>query len=70
VVEQACTRAALEQRATLKAITLMVAELAEQPAQRELELTQCDELIRDAADYAEFFAAAAGGEQPTPEWLQ
>jgi transposase len=70
LVEQACTRAALEQRATLKAITLMVAELAEQPAQRELELTQCDELIRDAADYAEFFAAAAGGEQPTREWLQ
>jgi hypothetical protein len=33
------------------------------------QLTQQDELIRDAADYAEFFAAASGM-QATLEWLQ
>jgi hypothetical protein len=70
LVEQACTRAALEQRATLKAITLMVAELAERaPTIESPPLTQQDELIRDAGDYADFFAAATGGVQ-TREWLQ
>ena len=70
VVEQACTQAALEQRATLKAITLLVLELTERAPTSELpQLTQQDTLIRDAADYDDFFAAAASGVQ-TREWLQ
>jgi transposase len=70
MVEQACMRAALEQRATLKAITLMVAELAERAsATAPPPLTQQDDLIRDASDYSDFFAAAAAGVQ-TREWLQ
>ena len=71
IVEQACTQAQLEQRATLKAITLMVAELADHaPGSASAPpLTQHDELIRDAADYAEFFAAATSGVR-TREWLQ
>ncbi len=72
LVEQACAQAAVEARVTLKAITGLVVKLAESkgaPEQRELDLAQRDELIRDAADYADFFAAAAAA-QPTREWLQ
>ena len=71
LVEQACTRAALEQRATLKAITLMVVDLAERtPASEPASaLTQQHELIRDAGDYADFFAAATAGVH-AGEWLQ
>ena len=72
LVEKACMQAAVEARVTLKAITRFVVKLAEAagaPEQRELELTQRDDLIRDAADYADFFAAAAAA-QPTREWLQ
>jgi transposase len=69
LVEQACTRAALEQRVTLKAITLLVSELVEH-ASAAPPLTQQHELIRDATDYADFFAAAAGGVSATREWLQ
>jgi hypothetical protein len=71
LVEQACARAALEQRATLKAITLLVSELAEHASISEPPpLTQQHELIRDAGDYDDFFAAAAGGVSATREWLQ
>ena len=71
IVEQACTRAALEQRATLKAITLLVCELAERASAPEPPpLTQQHELIRDAADYDDFFAAAAAAVSATREWLQ
>ncbi len=70
IVEQACMRAALEQHVTLKAITLMVAELAERASTTQPPpLTQQDDLIRDAADYSDFFAAAAAGVQ-TRGWLQ
>lgn len=71
LVEQACTKAALQQRVTLKAITLMVNELADAAPEAEPPpLTQQHELIRDAGDYAEFFAAATSGAQPAGEWLQ
>lgn len=71
LVEQACTRAIAQQRATLKAITLMVGELAEGAEANEPAppLTQQHELIRNAADYADFFAAASAGAS-TREWLQ
>jgi transposase len=71
IVEQACVRAALEQRVTLKAITLLVIELAERASSVEPPpLTQQHELIRDAADYDEFFSVATGGERTAREWLQ
>ena len=71
LVEQACTRAALEQRVTLKAITLLVIELAERASSVEPPpLTQQHELIRDAADYDDFFSVATGGERTAREWLQ
>jgi hypothetical protein len=47
-----------------------VIELAERTSvPQTASLTEQDELIRDAADYAEFFAAASGV-QATLEWLQ
>jgi len=71
LVEQACSQAVLEQRVTLKAIALLVSELAQcTPATPAPLLTQQDDLIRDAADYADFFAAAASGVSATREWLQ
>jgi hypothetical protein len=71
LVELACTQAVLEQRATLKAITLLVSELAERASLPEPPpLTQQHELIRDAADYDDFFSVATGGERTAREWLQ
>jgi len=72
-VEQACEQAVGEARVTLKAITGLLARLSAAaeagapasatlaeaaPEQRALPLAQHDELIRDAGDYADFFAAA------------
>lgn len=71
VVEQACAQAAQQRRATLKAITAMVGELAESAASPpDPKLTQTDALIRDAGAYADFFAAATAGAPAAGEWLQ
>jgi hypothetical protein len=71
LVEQACAQAVRQQRVTLKAIALLVSELAGRTSIPEPPpLTQQHELIRDAGDYADFFAAAAGGVNATREWLQ
>lgn len=71
IVEQACARAALEQRVTLKAITRLAIELAERlPSSAPAQLTQHDELIRDAGDYDDFFSAATAGQRTAREWLQ
>jgi len=71
LVEQACAQAVQQQRATLKAITAMVVELAETAAPPpDPQLTQADTLIRDAAAYADFFAVATGGAPAGGEWLQ
>lgn len=54
VVEQACTKAMLQQRVTLKVLTLMVNELADAaPESAPPPLTQQHELIRDAAALAQ-----------------
>lgn len=70
LVEQACTVAAQQRRATLKAITGIVGELAQTAAAPpDPKLAQSDALIRDAGTYADFFAAATAG-TPAGEWLQ
>jgi transposase len=71
LVEQACTVATQQRRATLKAIAGLVAELAETAAAPpDPKLTQSDALIRDAGAYADFFAAATAGGPAAGEWLQ
>lgn len=60
-----------QQRATLKAITGIVGELADTaPAPPDARLTQSDALIRDAGAYADFFAAATADVPAAGEWLQ
>jgi transposase len=72
LVERACAMAAQQRRATLKAITGIVGELAETAAPPpDPKLTQSDALIRDAGAYADFFAAAtADVPAAAGEWLQ
>lgn len=71
LVEQACGVATQQRRATLKAITGIVGELAETAAApADPKLTQSDALIRDAGAYADFFAAATAEAPVAGEWLQ
>lgn len=64
-------RGGAEERATLKAITGIVGELAETAAAPpDPQLTQSDALIRDAGAYADFFAAATADVPAAGEWLQ
>jgi len=71
LVEQACAVATQQRRATLKAITGIVGDLAETAAAPpDPKLTQADALIRDAGAYADFFAAATADVAAGGEWLQ
>lgn len=71
LVERACVQAQHEQRVTLKAITVLLAAMADQRADAP-PLTQQHALIRDTSDYGDLFTAAAhaASDQQKGEWLQ